>query len=59
MTSPSGIERTRGAKESRQQLEALREKWPLAFPTKPYDIRPLAAQYAISAAGRFARNVSK
>jgi hypothetical protein len=32
MTSPSGIERTRGAKESSQQLEVLRERWPFAFP---------------------------
>ena len=43
MTSPSGIERTRGAKESSQQLEVLREKWPLAFPIKHQDVRPLAA----------------
>ena len=43
MTSPSGIERTRGAKESSQQLEVLRERWPLAFPIKHQDIRPLAA----------------
>src|SRR6516165_8373151 len=43
MTSPSGNERTRGAKESRQQLEALRERWPLAFPIKHLDVRPLAA----------------
>ena len=43
MTSPSGIERTRGAKESSQQLGVLRERWPLAFPIKHQDIRPLAA----------------
>ena len=43
MTSPSGIERTRGAKESSQQLEVLRERWPLAFPIKYQDVRPLAA----------------
>ena len=43
MTSPSGIERTRGAKESSQQLEVLRERWPLAFPIKHQDVRPLAA----------------
>src|SRR6516225_7207826 len=42
MTSPSGIERTRGAKESSQQLEVLRERWPLAFPIKHQDVRPLA-----------------
>jgi hypothetical protein len=43
MTSPSGIERTRGAKESSRQLEVLRERWPLAFPIKHQDVRPLAA----------------
>ena len=32
----------RGAKEHRQQLHALREKWPLAFPVQPEDVRPLA-----------------
>jgi hypothetical protein len=44
MTSPSPyrIERDRGSKESRQQLAVLREKWPLAFPVKHQDVRPLA-----------------
>ena len=42
MTSPYRIERDRGIKESRQQLAVLREKWPLAFPVKHQDIRPLA-----------------
>ena len=32
----------RGAKEHSQQLHALREKWPLAFPVWPEDVRPLA-----------------
>src|SRR6516164_5798780 len=32
-----------GAKESSQQLEVLRERWPLAFPIKHQDVRPLAA----------------
>jgi hypothetical protein len=32
----------RGAKEHSQQLHALREKWPLAFPVRPEDVRPLA-----------------
>jgi sRNA-binding protein len=32
----------RGAKEHAQQLHALREKWPLAFPVRPEDVRPLA-----------------
>jgi len=36
------IERDRGSKESRQQLAVLREKWPLAFPVKHQDVRPLA-----------------
>jgi sRNA-binding protein len=42
MASQYGIERDRGAKESWQQIEVLREKWPLAFPVKPHDVRPLA-----------------
>jgi sRNA-binding protein len=41
-----GNERGRGAKESRQQLELLREKWPLAFPVKPREVRPLAIDAA-------------
>ena len=36
------IERQRGIQEAGQQLEVLRERWPLAFPIRPYDIRPLA-----------------
>ena len=35
-------ERDRGAKEHSQQLPALREKWPLAFPVQHQDVRPLA-----------------
>jgi sRNA-binding protein len=42
MTSPYRIERDRGAKESPQQIAVLREKWPLAFPVKHQDVRPLA-----------------
>jgi sRNA-binding protein len=42
MTSPYRIERDRGSKESRQQVAVLREKWPLAFPVKEQDVRPLA-----------------
>src|SRR6202521_5156648 len=42
MTSPYRIERDRGTKEARQQLAVLREKWPLAFPVKHQDVRPLA-----------------
>ncbi|HJZ18224.1 MAG TPA: ProQ/FINO family protein, partial [Stellaceae bacterium] len=36
------IERDRGAKEAAQQIEVLRERWPLAFPVKDEDVRPLA-----------------
>jgi sRNA-binding protein len=36
------VERDRGSKEFPQQLVALRERWPLAFPTKREDVRPLA-----------------
>jgi sRNA-binding protein len=35
-------ERNRGAKEARQRLAVLREKWPLAFPAKHQEVRPLA-----------------
>jgi sRNA-binding protein len=42
MTSPYRIERDRGSKESRQQFAVLRKKWPLAFPVKEQDVRPLA-----------------
>jgi sRNA-binding protein len=43
MNSPYRIERDRGIKDSTQQLAVLREKWPLAFPAKLDDVRPLAA----------------
>jgi hypothetical protein len=42
MTSPHQIERQRGIKEASQQLGALRERWPLAFPVQHQDICPLA-----------------
>jgi sRNA-binding protein len=42
MASPQTIERQRGIKEAGQQLGALREKWPLAFPVQTQDVRPLA-----------------
>src|ERR1700687_1037425 len=42
MTSPYRIERDRGTKESPQQIAVLREKWPIAFPVKHQDVRPLA-----------------
>jgi sRNA-binding protein len=41
MTSAYRIERDRGTKEYRHQFAVLREKWPLAFPAKPHNIRPL------------------
>jgi sRNA-binding protein len=43
MASQYRIERDRGTDEFRQQLAVLREKWPLAFPAKPQDVRPLAS----------------
>jgi sRNA-binding protein len=36
------VERDRGSNEFAQQLPVLRERWPLAFPTKHEDVRPLA-----------------
>jgi hypothetical protein len=50
MSSTFQIERNRGSKEARQQLAALRDKWPIAFPADAKDVRPLA----ISAAGEIA-----
>jgi sRNA-binding protein len=41
MSSEYWIERDHGAKESRQQLGVLRDKWPLAFPVKDEEVRPL------------------
>jgi sRNA-binding protein len=43
-------DRSRGTKEARQQLALLRDRWPIAFPADPKDVRPLA----ISAAGEIA-----
>jgi sRNA-binding protein len=39
-------ERERGAQEHSQQLQALREKWPLAFPVRDQDVRPLSLNVA-------------
>jgi hypothetical protein len=41
MASRQTIERQRGIQEAGQQLGALREKWPLAFPVQAQDVRPL------------------
>src|ERR1700687_4838245 len=42
MASENEIERKRGAVESRERVESLRERWPLAFPIARADVRPLA-----------------
>ena len=42
MPSPHTIARHRGRQEAAQQLAVLREKWPIAFPVKSHEIRPLA-----------------
>ena len=42
MTPTYRVERDRGSKEFPQQLVVLRERWPIAFPTKLEDVRPLA-----------------
>jgi sRNA-binding protein len=47
MASKYAIERSRGQRESRGKLVALREKWPFAFPAEDQDVRPLS----IGAAG--------
>jgi len=41
MASQYGVERARGTKEAAQQLAVLREKWPIAFPVKSDEVRPL------------------
>ena len=46
MASENQVEHNRGKKDSRQQLAALREKWPLAFPINEQDVRPLASNVA-------------
>ena len=43
MASQYGIERARGTKEAARQLAVLREKWPIAFPVKSDEVRPLAS----------------
>ena len=42
MSSTYLTDRKRGSKEARQQLTVLRQRWPLAFPAEPKDVRPLA-----------------
>jgi hypothetical protein len=42
MASENAIERKRGAVESRERVNSLRERWPLAFPIARADVRPLA-----------------
>jgi sRNA-binding protein len=51
MSSTYQTERNRGTKEARQQLAMLREKWPLAFPARNQDVRPLAVGAAREIAG--------
>jgi sRNA-binding protein len=53
MSSKHQTDRNRGSREARQQLAVLREKWPLAFPAEPKDVRPLA----IGAAGEIASSM--
>ena len=51
MSATYRTERDRGIKEYREQLAELRKKWPLAFPVRDQDVRPLAvdATYEIAA----------
>ena len=47
-------ERQRGLREAFQQFDALRAKWPMAFPHKSHEVRPLASgakQAAVDALG--------
>jgi sRNA-binding protein len=50
MASQYGVERARGTKEAARQLAVLREKWPIAFPVKSDEVRPLT----VSAVGEIA-----
>ena len=50
MASQYGIERARGTKEAARQLASLRERWPIAFPVKSDEVRPLT----VSAVGEIA-----
>lgn len=45
------IDTKRGSKESSEQIAILREKWPLAFPVQPQDVRPLEIGVASKIAG--------
>jgi sRNA-binding protein len=48
------IERDRGSKEFPHQLAVLRERWPVAFPTRHEDVRPLAMGVARQVAAAMA-----
>src|SRR6516165_10412621 len=50
MASQYGVERARGTKEAARQLAVLRKKWPIAFPVKSDEVRPLT----VSAVGEIA-----
>jgi sRNA-binding protein len=54
MVSTYRIERDHGSKDSREQLAVLREKWPVAFPVKHEDVRPLAMGVARQVAAAMA-----
>jgi sRNA-binding protein len=43
MTKQAAEERRKGWGDARQVIPLLQEKWPLAFPTKNYLVKPLAA----------------
>jgi ProQ/FINO family len=51
------IERDRGSKEFPQQLAVLRERWPIAFPIKHEDVRPLAMSVAREVAAAMNRSL--
>jgi sRNA-binding protein len=57
MASRYSIERERGTKEAREQLAVLRQKWPLAFPVKLQDVRPLAIGAAREIAAAMGRSL--
>ena len=57
MSSIRKIERNRGLKESREQIQVLQDKWPAAFPKQASLVRPLAKGVAKTIAEAFGWSV--
>jgi len=57
MSSIKKIERNRGLKESREQIQVLQDKWPAAFPKQASLVRPRANGVAKTIAETFGWSV--